>query len=87
MHLATLERHIVSKALTIQNCHIESNDLAIGECQMASNQDDSCPCHLAMLVMSCSRHQAKGEGIHVKYNTPPTENLLKTKYTVITWHS
>ena len=35
-----------------------------------------------MLVMSCWRHQAKGEGILVIYSTPPTENLLKIKYTV-----
>ena len=35
-----------------------------------------------MLVMPCWRHQAKGKGIHVEYSTPPTENPLKTKYTV-----
>ncbi len=35
-----------------------------------------------MLVMSCWRHQAKGEEIHAIYSTPPTENLPKTKYTV-----
>ncbi len=35
-----------------------------------------------MLVMSCWCHQAKGKGILVIYSTPPTENLLKIKYTV-----
>jgi hypothetical protein len=50
--------------------------------QVASDQNDACPRHLVMLVMSCQRHQAKGEGIHVIHGTPPTENLLKTKYTV-----
>ncbi len=50
--------------------------------QIASNQSDACPRHLTMLVTSCWRHHAKGEGIHVIYHTPPTENLLKTKYTV-----
>ncbi len=37
-----------------------------------------------MLVKSCWCYQAKDEGIHVKYSTPPTENLVKTKYTVKT---
>ncbi len=87
MHLAILECQIVSKALAIQNRQIASNDLAIRERQIASNQDGACPRHLAMLVTSCWRHQAKGKGIHVKkYSTPPTENLLKTKYMVTTWH-
>ncbi len=35
-----------------------------------------------MLVTSCWCHQAEGEGILVIYSTPPTENLLKIKYTV-----
>ncbi len=35
-----------------------------------------------MLVMSCWRHQAEGKGILVIYSTLPTENLLKSKYTV-----
>jgi hypothetical protein len=52
VHLVTLERQIVSKVLAIQNCQIASNDLAIRERQIASNQDDACPCHLAMLVTS-----------------------------------
>ncbi len=86
MHLAIQECQIVSKALAIQNCQIASNDLAIRERLIASNQDDACPCHLAMLVTSCSGHQAEGEGIHVKYSTPPTKNLLKTKYIFKTWH-
>jgi hypothetical protein len=53
VHLATLERQIVSEFLAIQDCQIASNDLAIRECQIASNQDDTCPHQLAMLVMSC----------------------------------
>jgi hypothetical protein len=53
MHLATLEHQIISKSLAIQDRQIASNDLAIEECQIASNQDDACPRHLAMLVMSC----------------------------------
>jgi hypothetical protein len=53
MHLVTLDCQIVSKSLAIQDWHITSNDLAKGECQIASNQDDACPHHLAMLVMSC----------------------------------
>jgi hypothetical protein len=53
VHLATLERQIVSKSLVIQDCQITSNNLAIKEGQMASNQDDACPRQLAMLVMSC----------------------------------
>jgi hypothetical protein len=56
VHLATLERQIVSEALAIPICRIASNDLAIRECQIASNQDDACPHHLVMLVMSCRRH-------------------------------
>jgi hypothetical protein len=85
VHLAILECQIVRKALAIQNCQIASNDLAIRKCQIASNQDGNCPPHLAMLVTSCWHHQAKGKGLHVKnYSTLPTENLLKTKYTVTT---
>jgi hypothetical protein len=57
MHLATLERQIISESLAIQDCQITSNNVVIGECQIASNQDDACPRHLAMLVMSCLRHQ------------------------------
>ncbi len=53
MRLATLERQIVSKSLVIQDCQITSNDLAIGAPQIASDQDDACPCYLAMLVTSC----------------------------------
>jgi hypothetical protein len=53
MNLATLGRQIVSKYLAIHVCHITSNNLAIKEVQIASNQNDVCPCHLAMLVMSC----------------------------------
>jgi hypothetical protein len=53
MHLATLECQIISKSLGIQDCQITSNDLAIKEGQIASDQDDACPRHLAMLVMSC----------------------------------
>jgi hypothetical protein len=86
VHLAIQECQIVSKALAIQDHQIASNDLAIRECQIASNQDDACPHHLAMLVMSCWHHQAKSEGIHVKYSTPITENLLKTNITIKTWH-
>ncbi len=86
MHLATLDCQIISESLAIQDCQITSKNLAIQEGQIASDQDDACPCHLAMLVTSCQHHQAKDEGIHVKYSTPPTENLIKTKYTVKTWH-
>jgi hypothetical protein len=53
MYLATLDCQIVSKFLAIQDPQIASKDLAIKECQIASNQDDACPHHLAMLVMSC----------------------------------
>jgi hypothetical protein len=53
MHLATLERQIISKALAIQDRQITSNDLAIKEGQITSNQNDACPRHLAILVMSC----------------------------------
>jgi hypothetical protein len=53
VHLAILERQIISGALAIQNRQIASNDLAIKERQIASNQDDACPHHLAMLVTSC----------------------------------
>jgi hypothetical protein len=52
MNLATLERQIVSEYLTIHVRHITSNNLAIKEGQIASNQNDTCPRHLAMLVMS-----------------------------------
>jgi hypothetical protein len=86
VHLAIQECQIASKALGIQNCLIASDDLGIRECLIASDQDDACPRHLAMLVTSCSYHQAKGKGIRVKYSTPPTENLRKTKYMVKTWH-
>jgi hypothetical protein len=78
VHLGIQERQIISKALAIQDCQIASNDLAIRESQIASNQDDACPHHLAMLVTSCSCHQARGKGIHVKCSTLPTVNLLKT---------
>ena len=53
MRLVTLERQIFSESLAIQDRQITSNDLAIGEHQITSNQDDACPRHLAMLVMSC----------------------------------
>jgi hypothetical protein len=53
MNLATLERQIVSEYLAINFSHITSDNLAMKEVQIASNQDDACPCHLAMLVMSC----------------------------------
>jgi hypothetical protein len=53
VHLAIQECQIFSNALAIQICQIASNDLAIGESQIASDQDDACPSHLAMLVMSC----------------------------------
>jgi hypothetical protein len=53
MHLATLECLIISESLAIQDCWISSNNLAIQEGQIDSNQDDACPRHLAMLVMSC----------------------------------
>jgi hypothetical protein len=53
LHLATLERQILSKSLAIQDCQITSNNLAIQEGQIASDQDDACPRHLAMLVTSC----------------------------------
>jgi hypothetical protein len=52
VHLAALERQIVSKSLTIQDCQITSNDLVIKERQIASDQDDAYPHHLAMLVIS-----------------------------------
>jgi hypothetical protein len=84
VHLAIQECQIVSKAL--QDCHIASDDLAIRECQIASDQNDARPRHLAMLVTSCLRLQAKGKGMYVKYSTSPNENLLKTKYTIKTWH-
>jgi hypothetical protein len=58
VHLTTLERQIVSKALAIQDRQITSNDLAIKEGQIASNQNDACPHHLVMLVMPCWCHQA-----------------------------
>jgi hypothetical protein len=77
---------IVRKYLAIQDRQIASNDLAIRKCQIASKQDDNCPRHLAMLVTSCWRHQAKSEGIHVEYSTPPTENLLKINHKVKPWH-
>jgi hypothetical protein len=53
MNLATLERQIISKSLAIQDGQITSDDLATQEGQVASDQDDTCPRHLAMLVMSC----------------------------------
>jgi hypothetical protein len=52
VHLAILERQIISMYLVIKDRRIASNDLAIREGQIASNQDDACPRHLAMLVMS-----------------------------------
>jgi hypothetical protein len=52
VHLVIQERQIVSKYLEIQDHHIASNNLAIREQQIASNQDDACPSHFAMLVMS-----------------------------------
>jgi hypothetical protein len=53
MNLVTLERQIISEYLAIHVCQITSNDLAVKEDQIASDQDDVCPRHLAMLVMSC----------------------------------
>jgi hypothetical protein len=53
MNLATIDRQIISKYLAIHIRQITSDDLAIEEVQIASNQDDACPRHLAMLVMSC----------------------------------
>jgi hypothetical protein len=53
VHLATSERQIIGKSSAIQDRQIISNDLAIKEGEIASNQDDPCPRHLAMLVMSC----------------------------------
>jgi hypothetical protein len=53
MNLATLERQITSKDLAIHVRQITSNNLAIEEGQIACNQNDACPCHLAMLVTSC----------------------------------
>jgi hypothetical protein len=86
MHLAKQEHQIISKYLAIKDCQIASNDLAMRECQIASNQDDACPCLLAMLVTTCWCHQANSKGIHVKYSTPPTKNLLKAKHKVKPWH-
>jgi hypothetical protein len=53
VNLATLKRQIISKYSAIYVCQIISDDLAINESQIASNQNDACPRHLAMLVMSC----------------------------------
>jgi hypothetical protein len=53
VHLATSEHQIVSKSLAIQDCQIINKDIAITEGKIASNQDDACPRHLAMPVMSC----------------------------------
>jgi hypothetical protein len=53
VQLATLERQIVGKFLTIKDCQIKSNNLAIKEGRIASNQVDACPRHLAILMMSC----------------------------------
>jgi hypothetical protein len=53
MNLATLYHQIVSEYLAVHVCQITSNDLAIKEVQIASNQNDACPHHLTMLVMSC----------------------------------
>ncbi len=39
--------------------------------------------HLAILVMSWWRHQAKNEGIHVKYSNPPTKDPLYSKTMVV----
>ncbi len=58
MHLSTLECQIIGESLAIQDDQIISNILAIKEDKIASNQDDTCPRHLAMLVMSCLCHQA-----------------------------
>jgi hypothetical protein len=53
MNLATLDCQIVSEYLAIHVCQITRHDLAIKEVLIASNQNDACPRHLAMLVMSC----------------------------------
>jgi hypothetical protein len=53
VNLATLDGQIVSKNLAVSVCRITSNDLEIKETQIASNQNDACPRHLVMLVMSC----------------------------------
>jgi hypothetical protein len=53
MHLATLERCIVSKSLAIQDRQRSSDDLAIQDGRIANDQDDACPHHLVMLVTSC----------------------------------
>jgi hypothetical protein len=53
MNLATLKRQIISGYLATHVCQITSDALAIKEVQIASNQNDACPCYLAMLVMSC----------------------------------
>jgi hypothetical protein len=53
VHLATLERQIISESFAIQDRQIKTNDLAIQDGQINSNQNDACPRHLAMLMMSC----------------------------------
>jgi hypothetical protein len=53
VNLASLDHQIVSMYLAIHVRQITSDGLAIKEVQIASNQNDACPHHLAMLVMSC----------------------------------
>jgi hypothetical protein len=53
VHSGIQEHQSISKDLAIQHRQIGSNDSAIRECQIACNQDDACPHHSAMLVISC----------------------------------
>jgi hypothetical protein len=52
MNLATVDHQIVSEYLAIHVHQITSNDLALKKVRIDRNQNDACPHHLAMLVMS-----------------------------------
>jgi hypothetical protein len=69
VHLATLDRQIVSKSLATQDCQITSDNLAIQEGQIASDQIDSCPHDLAMLVMLTSSSLRQGDTCYIQYST------------------
>ncbi len=74
-------RHrLFSNKRTPNRHHLFSNLIAPNHQQLFSNKGTpNGSDHLAMLVMSCWRHQAKNKGIRVAYHTPPTKDLLKSQ--------
>ncbi len=85
MNLATLDCQIISKYLAIHGLQNTSDDLAT-----KNSKSLAIKMTLVHVIKQCWwRHddiiKPKEKGIHVIFSTPPTENLLKTKYMVKTW--